>query len=68
MMTLKKEQDTLIFRNEEFSFLNHFYSCEDSGEGFTTTELDGINIAQVYGLYDKKYSSKADFMPAPKVI
>lgn len=67
-MMLKKERDTLIFRNEEFAFVNHFYYCEDSGEGFTTTKLDEINITQVYEQYDKKYAGRADFIPAPQVV
>jgi len=55
-MTLKKEPSSLIFRKEEFTFISHFYLCENSGEQFTTTELDELNLAQVHKQYRDKYN------------
>lgn len=50
-MVLVSEQDFVEFRGEEFSYIHFAYRCVDSGEQFTTTELDGVNTNQVYNLY-----------------
>ena len=50
-MVLIKENRTLSFRKEEFEVVFHHYKCEDSGEYFTTTELDEINLNQLYNQY-----------------
>lgn len=54
-MLLQKEIRTLTFRKEEFHVQYHFYLCEDSGEQFTTTELDDININQLHNQYREKH-------------
>ena len=54
-MVLVKEKTTLRFRNEDFEIVYHSYKCKDSGESFTTNELDEININQVYVQYREKY-------------
>jgi len=46
-----KENRTLSFRKEEFEVVYHHYKCEDGGEFFTTTELDEINLNQLYNQY-----------------
>ena len=43
-MVLIKEKSTLSFRKEEFEVVYHYYKCEDSGESFTTTQLDELNL------------------------
>lgn len=45
---LCQELREIIFRNEKFSYMVHLYVCVDTQEQFTTTELDEINIEQVY--------------------
>jgi len=55
-MTLYRETKTLIFRKKEFQVLYHYYLCEDSGERFTSTELDEINLNQLYNEYRQKYN------------
>ena len=50
-MLLIKENRILTFRNEEFEVVYHHYKCEESGELFTTTELDEINLTQLYNQY-----------------
>lgn len=50
-MKLVKEPKTLNFRKESFEVVFHYYKCEDSGEQFTTTALDEINMTQVYNQY-----------------
>lgn len=62
-MILIKEKKRLIFRKEEFEYLHHSYLCEDTKETFTDTELDTLNITQVYNQYLDKYN-----LPFPEEI
>lgn len=62
-MTLRKEKRTMQFRKEAFEVLYHFYECEDSGEQFTTTEMDEINLNQLYHQYRAKFH-----LPFPEEI
>jgi putative zinc finger/helix-turn-helix YgiT family protein len=55
-MSLRKEVRPLTFRKEEFKVIYHFYLCIDSGEQFTTSELDDININQLHNLYRERYN------------
>ena len=52
---LCQEQRELVFRKEKFIYVAQFYVCVDTQEQFTTTELDEINISQVYNQYRTKY-------------
>lgn len=62
-MTLKKEASEFTFRKEEFPYIYQYYLCEDTKEQFTTTELDGASINQVYNQYRLKYN-----IPFPEEI
>ena len=53
--TLQCEPSTLMFRKETFHYIHQFYECQDSHERFTTSELDEVNLAQVYNQYRAKY-------------
>lgn len=55
-MILSREKRVLAFRKEDFEIIHHRYSCVDSGETFTTTELDDININQLYNQYRVKHN------------
>lgn len=55
-MTLTKEHRSMEFRKETFDVVFHFYKCEDSGEPFTTTALDEVNLNQVYNQYRDKFN------------
>jgi putative zinc finger/helix-turn-helix YgiT family protein len=55
-MTLVKEQRTMEFRKVPFEIVFHSYRCEDSGEQFTSTELDELNMNQVYNQYRDKFN------------
>ena len=55
-MLLCKEQRKEEFKNEVFEITFHYYKCEDSGEQFTTTELDEINLNQLYNQFYKNTS------------
>lgn len=52
---LRKEQRELCFRKENFVYVAHFYECVDTKEQFTTTQLDEMNVGQVYNQYRVKY-------------
>ena len=52
---LMREPRELVFRKEKFTYIAHYYECVDTQEQFTTTELDTLNINQVYNQYRVKY-------------
>ena len=55
-MKLTKECRSMDFRKEKMEIVFHYYKCEDSGEQFTTTELDEVNMNQVYYQYRDKFN------------
>ncbi|MES2381179.1 MAG: type II TA system antitoxin MqsA family protein [Bacteroidota bacterium] len=55
-MILTKEKRSMDFRKETFEIVFHYYQCEDSGEQFTTTALDEVNMNQVYNQYRDKFN------------
>ena len=62
-MTLEREQRTMVFRKREYPVQYHFYFCPDSKEQFTTTELDELNLMQVYNQYRAEFN-----LPFPEEI
>lgn len=62
-MSVRTEVQTLNFRKEAFTLRQQFYLCEDSGERFTSTELDEINLSLVYNAYRAKHH-----IPTPEEI
>lgn len=56
VMPLKKQTRTLTFRKEKIDILYHYYHCKDTDEQFTTTELDELNLFQLYNLYREKHN------------
>lgn len=52
---LRQESSELIFRKEKFRYVRLFYECADTGEQFTTTDIDEVNLSQVYNQYRVKY-------------
>jgi len=55
-MTLVTEKRTMDFRKECFQVVFHYYKCEESGEQFTTTSMDEINLNQLYNQYRDKFN------------
>ena len=55
-MRLIKERRSMEFRKESLEIVFHYFKCEDSGEQFTSTELDEINTHQVYNQYRDKFN------------
>lgn len=47
-VSLQQENSELVFRKEKFQYTYLYYECEDTKEHFTTTEIDELNLAQVY--------------------
>lgn len=55
IMTLEWEERKMTFRKESYKVMFPFYKCHDTGEQFTTTESDGIWLAQLRNQYCQKY-------------
>lgn len=53
-VTLKTERKELEFRKSKFEIVYHYYVCEDTGEEFTNTQIDELNLIQVYNQYREK--------------
>jgi hypothetical protein len=53
---LKNELRTVTYRKEEFNNYSFFYKCSNCGKDFTTTEIDDVNVNQIYNQYREKYS------------
>lgn len=51
-MTLKTERQTLFYRGCAFEIDCQHYECPDTGERFTTTELDDAALQEVYRQYN----------------
>lgn len=54
-MTLVHEKRTWVFRGEEYEYMHSAWKCEDSGELFTTDEMDDDSFIQVTNQYRVKY-------------
>ncbi len=54
-MKLTYEWKTISFRKESFNIKYQYYECEDSGEHFTTTDLDELNMRLLHNLYRVKH-------------
>jgi putative zinc finger/helix-turn-helix YgiT family protein len=55
-MTLTNEKRTMDFRKETFEIVFHYYKCQDSGEQFTTTSMDELNMNQIYNQYRDRFN------------
>lgn len=53
-VTLVKENKEFEFRKSKFEILYHYYVCEDTKEEFTDTQIDELNLIQVYNQYREK--------------
>ncbi len=54
-MKLVLESRELTYRKEKFSYIAQLWLCEQSGEMFTSEEMDEVNIGQVYNQYRVRY-------------
>ncbi len=62
-MKLIHEERQMTFRKEEFTYIHHAFHDEDIDELFTTTQLDEINMLQVYNQYRERFN-----IPFPEQI
>jgi len=62
-MTLTKEKRSMEFRRETFDIMFHYFQCAESGEQFTSTALDEVNMNQVCNKYREKFN-----IPFPEEI
>lgn len=62
-MIIRKEVREIEFRKEKFPVIFHFYFCEDSGEKFTNTKFDEINLNQLHNQFRVKHN-----LPFPEEI
>ncbi|MEX0720797.1 MAG: type II TA system antitoxin MqsA family protein [Balneolaceae bacterium] len=53
---LIRERKSLVFRKESFEITHHSYWCVETGEYFTTEEIDQVNITQVHNKYREKHN------------
>lgn len=53
--SLAKEPRFFEFRKESFEILYHYYVCNETGEQFTTAEIDVLNQNQVHNKYREKF-------------
>ena len=53
---LVRERTRAVFRGEEYDYYYSFYECELTGERFTTSELDEVNVSQIYNQYREKHN------------
>ena len=54
-MKLTYEWRDVPYRKESFNIPYQFYACEDSGEQFTSTDLDEVNMRMVYNQFRAKH-------------
>ena len=47
-MKLMSEQSTMDYKGKTYNVIHHFYLCELTNEQFTTTELDEINLEDLF--------------------
>jgi uncharacterized phage-associated protein/DNA-binding transcriptional regulator YiaG len=61
-----KQKETYTFRKEEFEIVAHYFVDEDRGYEYTTTEIDELNVQQLYNKYRAKH--KLPFVDDIKAI
>ena len=47
-MKLVSEPSTMDYKGKTYNVIHHFYLCELTNEQFTTTELDEINLEDLF--------------------
>lgn len=52
---LLHEKRQAVFRKECFDYDYRYYKCSDTGQIFTTTQLDTVNLSQIHNQYRVKY-------------
>lgn len=50
----KSDIQTLTYRSQTFPVHAHYYTCVDTGETFTTEDLDALNLLQLHNQYRER--------------
>jgi len=50
----KSNVQTLTYRSQTFQVHAHYYECVDTGETFTTEDLDALNLLQLHNQYRER--------------
>src|SRR5690606_16106350 len=50
----KSKIQTLSYRSQTIQVYAHYYECVDTGETFTTEELDALNLLQLHNQYRER--------------
>lgn len=53
--TLSHKKRQATFRKEQFEYEYRYFRCSDTGQAFTTTRLDEVNVSQIYNQYRVKH-------------
>lgn len=53
-VVLKREPRHYEYRGSKFNIVYHYYQCVDTGETFTNTQLDELNLNQVHNQYRER--------------
>jgi uncharacterized phage-associated protein/DNA-binding transcriptional regulator YiaG len=61
-----KKKETYTFRKEEFEIVSHYFIDEEDNYEYTTTEIDELNVQQLYNKYRAKH--KLPFVDDIKAI
>lgn len=59
-MVLKEKPLILNYRRNQYTINFRYYLCEDTGEEFTTTELDTMNLQELWDQYDEDLLNLSD--------
>ena len=54
-MKLQNRMSEVFYKGQEIPYMYSSYYCEDSGEHFTTTELDELNMNRIIKKYKLLY-------------
>lgn len=54
-MELRNEMIKIYYKGQQIPYLHSSFYCEDSGESFTTTELDELNMERIITKYKLLY-------------
>jgi len=52
-MILQERPLILDYRGNQYTINHRYYLCEDTGEEFTDTELDDMNLQELWDKYDE---------------
>ena len=52
---LKRKVNSFEFRKNSYDIIEHYYECETTHNEFTNSEVDNLNLSQVYNQYRDRF-------------